>query len=566
MQFWRDRSFSTKIMTAFGLVFLSTVGLGLFGLIQAGSINTSASEIRDDWLPSTVGLGKLATQVKEFRIKEARIIMSAEAKEAATEASDIAVFQKIQSDVEKAYASYQPLIDAGTDDERYMKTFATEWVKLKASAAQVIDKAGKNDIEAMLRLYRGDDLANFEAAIGAIVADVDFNASGGVNAANEGAATYRSSRVMIISAIVFCGLLCGGAGLAIILGIARPVHLTTATVDRLAAGDLDVAITGAERKDEIGSLARALDVFKRNAVDAKRVTAEQEAERAAKETRAVHLTGLVRGFEAKIGAMVGVLAAGATELEATARSMTGTADRTNQQAAIVAGASEEATASVQTTAAAAEELTASIQEITRQVAQSATVTSKAVADARRTDDIVRALADGADKIGQVVGLITTIAGQTNLLALNATIEAARAGDAGKGFAVVASEVKNLANQTAKATEEIGAQIGQIQGATREAVAAIRDIVTTITEVSTIATTIASAVEEQGAATAEIARNVQQTAQAAKDVTSNISGVTQAANETGAAATQVLGAAGDLSRQAEELTGQVNSFLADVRAA
>jgi methyl-accepting chemotaxis protein len=566
MQFWRDRSFSTKIMAAFGLVFLSAVGLGLFGLMQAASINRAASDIRDNWLPSTVALGKLTSEVKELRISESRIIMSAENKETATEASEVAAFQKIQSDVEKAYANYQPLIDAGSDDERYMKTFAAEWVRLKASTAQIIDKAGRNDIEGMLGLYRGDDKTNFDAAIGAIVADLDFNATQGMKAADDGAATYRSSRVMIIAAIVFCGLLCSLAGLVIILGIARPVRLTTATVDRLAAGDLDVAITGAERKDEIGSLARALDVFKRNAVEAKRAATEQEAERAAKETRAVRLTGVVRGFEVKIGAMVGVLASGATELEATARSMTGTADRTNQQAAVVAGASEEAAVSVQTAAAAAEELTASIQEITRQVAQSATVTSKAVADARRTDDIVRALADGADKIGQVVGLITTIAGQTNLLALNATIEAARAGDAGKGFAVVASEVKNLANQTAKATEEIGAQISQIQGATREAVAAIRDIVTTITEVSTIATTIASAVEQQGAATAEIARNVQQTAQAAKDVTSNITGVTQAANETGVAATQVLGAAGDLSRQAEELAGQVNTFLTDVRAA
>jgi methyl-accepting chemotaxis protein len=217
-------------------------------------------------------------------------------------------------------------------------------------------------------------------------------------------------------------------------------------------------------------------------------------------------------------------------------------------------------------AAAAEELTASIGEIGRQVAQSSKITSKAVDDAKRTDTIVRALAESAEKIGNVVGLITDVASQTNLLALNATIEAARAGDAGKGFAVVASEVKNLANQTGKATEEIDAQITHIQAATKEAVEAIRGISATIEEVSAISTTIAAAVEEQGAATAEIARNVQQTTQAAQEVTVGISGVSQAASETGEAAGHVLAAASDLSKQAEQLSGEVHTFVAGVRAA
>jgi methyl-accepting chemotaxis protein len=221
---------------------------------------------------------------------------------------------------------------------------------------------------------------------------------------------------------------------------------------------------------------------------------------------------------------------------------------------------------VQTVAAAAEELSASIGEISRQVHQSSKITGQAVTETQRTDTIVRALAEGADKIGKVMELIADIAGQTNLLALNATIEAARAGDAGKGFAVVASEVKSLATQTARATEEIGVQVSQIQAATKEAVGAIEGISTTIQEVSKIAASIAAAVEEQGAATAEIARNVQQTAQAAQDVTVNISGVSRASSETGAAAGQVLSAAGDLSNQAENLTAEVNTFLVDVRAA
>jgi methyl-accepting chemotaxis protein len=218
------------------------------------------------------------------------------------------------------------------------------------------------------------------------------------------------------------------------------------------------------------------------------------------------------------------------------------------------------------TASAAEELTGSIGEINRQVAHSAKITAKVVNDARQTDGIVRALADDAQKIGQVVELISSIADQTNLLALNATIEAARAGDAGKGFAVVASEVKNLANQTSKATGQIGAQIAQIQLATGEAVQAIKGITDTIEEASDITTTIAAAVEEQGAATAEIARNVQQTAASTREVTSNITGVSQVASETGTAAGQVLEAAGDLSRQAEQLASEVSAFVADVRVA
>jgi methyl-accepting chemotaxis protein len=271
-------------------------------------------------------------------------------------------------------------------------------------------------------------------------------------------------------------------------------------------------------------------------------------------------------FETNVGNLVSMLSSGVTELQTAAQSMSAKATQTNQQANAVATAAEGASAGVQTVAAAAEELTASIHEISRQVTQSAKITGKAVEDARRTDTIVRALADGARKIGDVVQLITGIATQTNLLALNATIEAARAGEAGKGFAVVASEVKNLAGQTAKATDEIGAHIRQIQDATGQAVQAIKAIGETIEEVNVIASNIAAAVEEQGAATAEIARNVQQTAASTQEVTATIAGVSQAANDTGASAGQVLSAANDLSRQAALVTSEVNAFVAGVRSA
>jgi methyl-accepting chemotaxis protein len=336
---------------------------------------------------------------------------------------------------------------------------------------------------------------------------------------------------------------------------------------RLAHGELTAEIPDTGRRDEIGEMAAGVLVFKDSMTETERLRAAQEAAKA--QAAADHKAGLNRmaeDFEGKVGSLVGMLSSASTELEATARTMTSAADQSRLQAATVAAAAEQATAGLQTAAAAAEELTASIGEIGRQVAQSSKITGKAVDDAKRTDEIVRTLSAGAEKIGAVVGLITNIASQTNLLALNATIEAARAGDAGKGFAVVASEVKSLATQTGKATEEIGAQVAQIQSATREVVEAIRGISGTIEEVSMIATAIASAVEQQGAATSEIARAVQQTTQAAREVTVGIGGVSQAAGETGTAAGQVLNASSDLSKRAEQLSGEVNSFVAGVRAA
>jgi methyl-accepting chemotaxis protein len=335
----------------------------------------------------------------------------------------------------------------------------------------------------------------------------------------------------------------------------------------LAKGELATPVPDANRRDELGGMAGSVQVFKESMIRADRLAAEQavlKAEAALAQKAAMHQTA--DAFETKVGGLVSSLSSAVMQLRTTAHSMSRSATRANGQATTVAAAAEQASAGVATVAAAAEELTASISEISRQVAQSSRITDQAVADAQRTDGIVRDLAEGAEKIGHVVGLITNIAGQTNLLALNATIEAARAGDAGKGFAVVASEVKSLANQTAKATEEIGTQIAQIQAATKEAVEAIRGITGTIEDVSAISMSIAAAVEEQGAATAEIARNVQQTASSTRDVTVNIGGVSQAASDTGAAADQVLGAASGVSQQAEQLSAEMNSFVAGVRAA
>jgi ABC-type transporter Mla subunit MlaD len=296
------------------------------------------------------------------------------------------------------------------------------------------------------------------------------------------------------------------------------------------------------------------------------ISVYQQALTVDRQQRGVAVDALLRGFEATTGALVSTVASAATELRATAQSLSSTSDQTTMQAAGVASAVEEASVNVQTVASAAEELSSSIAEISRQVTQSSAIAAKAVEDARRTDAIVKTLASGAQKIGDVVGLISSIAGQTNLLALNATIEAARAGDAGKGFAVVASEVKSLANQTAKATGDISTQIAEIQAATSEAVHAIETIVQTIDELSRIAASIAASVEEQGAATQEIARNVQEAASGTQEVSTNIIGVSRGAQETGSATTLVLKAAGELWERAEQINKDVGQFIRAVKAA
>lgn len=381
------------------------------------------------------------------------------------------------------------------------------------------------------------------------------------------AAAEAESRWMMTSITI------GGAGLGllfafliVVVGVTRPLRAMTSAMNDLAAGKTDLVIPGENRLDEVGAMAKALAVFRDNAIERERLEAAERAAQAARAERQQRVDTLLDGFRGNMAEVVQIVSSNTRSMETTADHLAKISEAAASQASVAASASEEASSNVQTVAAATEELSASIAEISAQVSQAKTVVGSAAALAGRTNDDVGHLAQAAQKIGEVVGLIRAIAEQTNLLALNATIEAARAGEAGKGFAVVAAEVKSLASQTAKATDEIASQVSGIQGSTKHAVDAIGKITSTMDEINAVTAAIAAAVEEQGAATAEIARNIQMASAGTGELANAVVGVTGAIGETSQQSTQVQSASHEMARASKKLADEVGTFLREVAAA
>ena len=455
-----------------------------------------------------------------------------------------ALIEPVTADFAKAFAACGPAIEFAsktTSAEENLK--AAE--RLKAECVPLVETA----IAAQIKL------------VDSLLADADKQSDEMTVQANSSIHTVMLTAGLGLLVSLVAALWIG------IKGLSRPIGELKIVMEAFARNELKADVPGVKRRDEVGEMARTVEVFKTNGLEVERMKADQlVTEQRTAQQRKADMIKLANDFEGAVGEIIDTVSSASTELEASARTLTSTAERSQQLTTVVAAASEEASTNVQSVASATEEMASSVNEISRQVQTSASIAGEAVAQARKTNDRVGELAKAASRIGDVVELINTIAGQTNLLALNATIEAARAGEAGRGFAVVASEVKALAEQTARATGEISQQITGIQNATHESVGAIKEIGDTIGKMSEIASTIASAVEEQGAATQEISRNVQQAAQGTTQVSANITDVQRGASETGSASSQVLTAAQSLSRDSNRLKTEVGKFLNTVRAA
>jgi len=562
VNWFQNLTIRSKVLMAFATVLTVTTLLGIFSITRLSSVNDGAVIVSGNYLVASNALGAFQYNTTRYRQMQASAYMATtpEAK-----AKEIAKGRVQLENAQKEWAIYAATVDAGVESEMAAK-IQPLWNDYLALDEKLQALGNSHTPAAAATYYTTEMSAAFNKFNDLVQTDLDYQMKMGRAEAQKIADTYASSRTLIITALSIAALLCVVMGWLIVSGVSTPIRAMTAAMSRLAQHDLTTEIVGIERKDEVGQMAGAVQVFKTSMIETDRLKAEQEEAQRLAAARSTLVDQLTRAFDTKVQGVVQTVASQATQMQASAQSMSATAEESTKQAGAVAAASEESAANVQTVASAAEELSSSIAEIGRQVSHSSQIAATAVTEAAKANDMVQGLLSASQKIGEIVALINEIADQTNLLALNATIEAARAGEAGKGFAVVAAEVKNLATQTSRATEEIGAQITSVQGATQNAVNAIASIGKTIGEIDQISAAIAAAVEQQGAATQEIARNVEEAAKGTQEVSSNIGGVTEAANSTGAVANQVLASARSLTEQSGELRNLVQTFLTEVKAA
>jgi methyl-accepting chemotaxis protein len=558
-------SIRAKITIVLSFLLLAMTGLGLIAVRKMQAINANAVDIQTSWLPSVRLLGDLRSGVITYRNVIRQHMLSETLEEKLANEKTLETVVTSNSTIR---GKYEKLITS-TEERALYEEWGKVWDAYKKGTLEVMDlsrkSVGKLPQEANLLNtktvnpigLKADELLN---------KDIELNLKGSDAAGLDASANYDAAFMMVIAILAVSAVLGTGVGIYLVKDVSSGIASIVKPMQALGQGDLTAIVPHQGMKTEIGTMGDALQVFKQALIDKRAADEAAAVDAEAKIERGRRVDNITREFESMIGEIVETVSSASTELEASAGTLTATAERSQELTTTVAAASEEASTNVQSVASATEEMASSVNEISRQVQESASIANQAVDQARLTNDRVSALASAASRIGDVVELINNIAGQTNLLALNATIEAARAGEAGRGFAVVASEVKALAEQTAKATGEISTQISGIQAATQESVGAIKEIGDTIGRMSEIASTIASAVEEQGAATQEISRNVQQAAQGTMQVSANITDVQRGASETGSASTQVLAAAQSLSSDSTRLKVEVSKFLNAVRAA